>query len=123
MNLLYFPSPDLDSISFKSSIPSRSRLASLGVSRYSHTLFINKACSQLYRIASSLSPEDPEIAFNHAAVLEASECNTRSCYVLTFIQLTFIAGRLDEALEKYKLSQQFGVERAAVHIRNVRSLR
>lgn len=51
-------------------------------------------------IASSLSPEDPEIAFNHAAVLEAT-------------------GRLDEALEKYKLSQQFGVERAAVHIRNV----
>ncbi|KJA15242.1 hypothetical protein HYPSUDRAFT_48564 [Hypholoma sublateritium FD-334 SS-4] len=51
-------------------------------------------------IASSLSPEDPEIAFNHAAVLEAT-------------------GRLEEALEKYKLSQQFGVERAAVHIRNV----
>jgi len=51
-------------------------------------------------IASSLSPEDPEIAFNHAAVLEA-------------------IGRLDEALEKYKLSQQFGVERAAIHIRNV----
>jgi hypothetical protein len=25
------------------------------------------------RIASSLSPEDPEIAFNHAAVLEASQ--------------------------------------------------
>ncbi|KAF8972653.1 hypothetical protein BDZ97DRAFT_848788 [Flammula alnicola] len=51
-------------------------------------------------IASSLSPEDPEIAFNHAAVLEAT-------------------GRLEEALEKYKLSQQFGVDRAAVHIRNV----
>ncbi|XP_006462064.1 hypothetical protein AGABI2DRAFT_193373 [Agaricus bisporus var. bisporus H97] len=51
-------------------------------------------------IASSLSPEDPEIAFNHAAVLEAT-------------------GKLDEALEKYKLSKQFGVERAAVHIRKV----
>ncbi|KAF8159795.1 hypothetical protein B0H34DRAFT_674093 [Crassisporium funariophilum] len=51
-------------------------------------------------IASSLSPEDPEIAFNHAAVLEAS-------------------GRLEEALEQYKRSKQFGVERAAVHIRNV----
>ncbi|KAF8998553.1 hypothetical protein BDQ17DRAFT_1247511, partial [Cyathus striatus] len=51
-------------------------------------------------IASSLSPEDPEIAFNHAAVLEAT-------------------GRLEEALEKYKRSKEYGVERAAVHIRNV----
>ncbi|KAF9526139.1 hypothetical protein CPB83DRAFT_770842 [Crepidotus variabilis] len=51
-------------------------------------------------IACSLSPEDPEIAFNHAAVLEAT-------------------GRLEEALEEYKRSQKFGVERAAVHIRNV----
>ncbi|KAF9447516.1 TPR-like protein [Macrolepiota fuliginosa MF-IS2] len=51
-------------------------------------------------VASSLSPEDPEIAFNHAAVLEAT-------------------GRLEDALEKYKLSKEFGVERAAVHIRNV----
>lgn len=32
------------------------------------------------------------------------------------------AGKLEEALEKYKLSQQFGVERAAVHIRNVCSI-
>ena len=30
-----------------------------------------------------------------------------------------IAGRLDEALEKYKQSKKYGVERAAVHIRNV----
>jgi len=51
-------------------------------------------------IASSLAPQDPEIAFNHAAVLEAT-------------------GRLEEALEKYKRSQEFGVERASVHIRNV----
>ncbi|KAG2011397.1 hypothetical protein CC2G_011521 [Coprinopsis cinerea AmutBmut pab1-1] len=51
-------------------------------------------------VASSLSPEDPEIAFNHAAVLEAT-------------------GRLEEALEKYKLAKDYGVERAAVHIRNV----
>ncbi|KAL9713777.1 hypothetical protein Ac2012v2_003388 [Leucoagaricus gongylophorus] len=52
------------------------------------------------QIASSLSPEDPEIAFNHAAVLEAT-------------------GRLEEALEKYKISKEFGIERAAMHIRNV----
>jgi len=52
------------------------------------------------QIASSLAPEDPEIAFNLAAVLEAS-------------------GRLEDALAYYKRSQQFGVERAAVHIRNV----
>ncbi|KAF8801305.1 TPR-like protein [Phlegmacium glaucopus] len=51
-------------------------------------------------IASSLSPEDPEIAFNHAAVLEAT-------------------GKLEGALEMYKRSKQFGVERAALHIRNV----
>lgn len=51
-------------------------------------------------IASSLSPEDPEIAFNHAAVLEAT-------------------GRLEEALDKYKRSKDHGVERAAIHIRNV----
>ncbi|KAG6868413.1 hypothetical protein C0993_003357 [Termitomyces sp. T159_Od127] len=51
-------------------------------------------------IASSLSPEDPEIAFNLAAVLEAT-------------------GRLEDALIQYKRSKEFGVERAAVHIRNV----
>ncbi|KAF9815797.1 hypothetical protein IEO21_04381 [Rhodonia placenta] len=51
-------------------------------------------------IASSLSPEDPEIAFNYAAVLEA-------------------CGRLEDALVQYKRSKKFGVERAAVHIRNV----
>ncbi|TDL23669.1 TPR-like protein [Rickenella mellea] len=50
--------------------------------------------------AATLSPEDPEIAFNLAAVLEAS-------------------GRLEEALTHYKKSKEFGVERAAVHIRNV----
>ncbi|GLB41708.1 putative TPR repeat [Lyophyllum shimeji] len=52
------------------------------------------------QIASSLSPEDPEIAFNFAAVLEAT-------------------GRLEEALTQYRRSKEFGVERAAVHIRNV----
>ncbi|KAN0088514.1 hypothetical protein V8E55_005571 [Tylopilus felleus] len=51
-------------------------------------------------IAASLSPEDPEIAFNLAAVLEA-------------------AGQLEEALEYYKRSQENGVDRAAMHIRNV----
>ncbi|KIL65552.1 hypothetical protein M378DRAFT_10679 [Amanita muscaria Koide BX008] len=54
----------------------------------------------LDRIATSLAPEDPEIAFNYAAVLEAT-------------------GKLEEALEQYKRSKEFGVERAAVHIRNV----
>ncbi|KAH8116407.1 TPR-like protein [Phellopilus nigrolimitatus] len=52
------------------------------------------------RIASSLAPEDPEIAFNLAAVLEA-------------------CGRLEEALTQYKRSNEYGVERAQVHIRNV----
>ncbi|KIK83711.1 hypothetical protein PAXRUDRAFT_701075 [Paxillus rubicundulus Ve08.2h10] len=51
-------------------------------------------------IAASLSPEDPEIAFNLAAVLEAT-------------------GQLEEALKYYKRSQENGVERAAMHVRNV----
>ncbi|KAJ7746891.1 hypothetical protein DFH07DRAFT_831685 [Mycena maculata] len=51
-------------------------------------------------IASTLSPEDPEIAFNLAAVLEAT-------------------GKLEEALEQYKLSKDQGIERASLHIRNV----
>jgi len=51
-------------------------------------------------IAASLSPEDPEIAFNLAAVLEAT-------------------GQLEEALKQYKRSKEYGVERAAMHIRNV----
>ena len=33
---------------------------------------------------------------------------------------TYVAGKLEEALEMYKRSRQFGVERAALHIRNVR---
>ncbi|KAH0836623.1 hypothetical protein J3R83DRAFT_8341 [Lanmaoa asiatica] len=49
---------------------------------------------------ASISPEDPEIAFNLAAVLEAT-------------------GQLEEALEYYKRSKENGVDRAAMHIRNV----
>lgn len=52
------------------------------------------------RIASSLAPDDPEIAFNLAAVLEA-------------------CGRLEESLTQYKRSKENGVDRAEVHIRNV----
>ncbi|PIL27852.1 hypothetical protein GSI_11006 [Ganoderma sinense ZZ0214-1] len=52
------------------------------------------------RVASSLAPEDGEIAFNLAAVLEA-------------------CGFLEESLEQYKKSKEFGVERAAMHMRNV----
>ncbi|KAG9043910.1 hypothetical protein FS837_008987 [Tulasnella sp. UAMH 9824] len=51
-------------------------------------------------LASELAPEDAEIAFNLAAVLEAS-------------------GQLEEALEQYKRSKQYGVEKADMHIRNV----
>jgi len=52
------------------------------------------------RTAFSLSPDDPEISFNLAAVLEA-------------------AGHLEEALTYYKRSRDRGIERAAVNIRNV----
>lgn len=51
-------------------------------------------------VAASLAPEDPEIAFNLAAVLEAT-------------------GQLEEALTYYKRAEENGVERAAMHIRNV----
>ncbi|TFK51669.1 TPR-like protein [Heliocybe sulcata] len=74
-------------------------------------------------IAASLAPEDAEIAFNLAAVLEACQC---SIYLrLSFDPLTsimrtrFIGGRLEEALAQYKRSKHFGVERAAMHMRNV----
>ncbi|KAI0634722.1 hypothetical protein C8Q77DRAFT_1055071 [Trametes polyzona] len=52
------------------------------------------------RVAASLAPEDAEIAFNLAAVLEA-------------------CGFLEEALEQYKRSKEYGVDRAEMHIRNV----
>ncbi|KIY52839.1 TPR-like protein [Fistulina hepatica ATCC 64428] len=52
------------------------------------------------RIASSISPEDPEIAYNLAAVLEAT-------------------GQLEEALIHYQRSKENGVEKAALNIRNV----
>ncbi|KAG7095562.1 hypothetical protein E1B28_006298 [Marasmius oreades] len=51
-------------------------------------------------IASSLSPEDPEITFNLATILEAT-------------------GRLEQALEQYKRSREFGAERAVMHIQDV----
>ncbi|VDC06507.1 unnamed protein product [Peniophora sp. CBMAI 1063] len=52
------------------------------------------------QIAHSLAPEDAEIAFNLAAVLEA-------------------CGRLEDALTYYKLSKENGVDRAEMHMRNV----
>ncbi|KZP01885.1 TPR-like protein [Calocera viscosa TUFC12733] len=52
------------------------------------------------RIAHRLAPDDPEICFNLAAVLEAG-------------------GHLEEALSYYKQSKDRGIERAAVNIRNV----
>jgi len=51
-------------------------------------------------LSAKLAPEDPEIAFNFASVLEAF-------------------GRLPEALEYYKRSKRYGVDRAGVHIKDV----
>lgn len=67
-------------------------------------------------IASSLAPEDPEIAFNLAAVLEACTLNMSS---LDHCVTSLTGGRLEDALTYYKRSKDFGVERAALHIRNV----
>jgi tetratricopeptide (TPR) repeat protein len=55
---------------------------------------------QHLRTAAKLAPEDPEIAFNLASVLEAF-------------------GHLPESLEYYKRSKRYGVERAGVHIKDV----
>jgi len=52
------------------------------------------------QVAAKLAPEDPEIAFNLASVLEAF-------------------GRLQEALEHYKRSKRYGVDRAVIHIKDV----
>ncbi|KAF8310070.1 TPR-like protein [Clavulina sp. PMI_390] len=52
------------------------------------------------RAAAAISPDDAEIAFNLGAVLEA-------------------CGFLEDALEQYKKSNDGGVERAAVYVRNV----
>ena len=71
---------------FQYSLPTRSCTTPSGVTRYL-VRFLMWLLTSLtcHRIASSLSPEDPEIAFNHAAVLEASACN-QSLYIhWTFI--------------------------------------
>ena len=100
--------------------------------------FINDGFSP--SIASSLAPEDPEIAFNLAAVLEACESHISFYYpqtspsfhqtpvlklptlninLFTIEIFLIIGGRLEEALTHYKRSKEFGVERAEMHIRNV----
>ncbi|KAH9989820.1 hypothetical protein BJV77DRAFT_948061, partial [Russula vinacea] len=58
---------------------------------------------QHLQTAAKLAPEDPEIAFNLASVLEA-------CYWAS-----------PEALECYKRSKRYGVDRATVHIKDVSS--
>jgi len=74
--------------------------------------------THLLSIASSLAPEDPEIAFNLAAVLEA--CMFRKMLLLDHCVTLLTGGRLEDALTYYKRSKEFGVERAAMHIRDVR---
>ena len=69
---------------------------------------ISHACS----IAVSLAPEDPEIAFNLAAVLEA--CKYQTSGQSLFLTQLPIGGHLDEALAQYKRSKEYGVERAAM---------
>ncbi|KAG8901539.1 hypothetical protein FRB99_005221 [Tulasnella sp. 403] len=63
------------------------------------------------REAARLAPEDAEIAFNLAAVLEAGS--------KVLILIIAVAGHLEEALEQYKRSKEHGVEKAAMHMRNV----
>ena len=67
-------------------------------------------------IAASLAPEDPEIAFNLAAVLEA--CKSDGPERLPNL-ISLLGGRLEDALTYYKLSKENGVDRAEMHMRNV----
>jgi hypothetical protein len=70
------------------------------------------------RTAAKLAPEDPEIAFNLASVLEACQCLS----LLEWLTLMHrLVGRLPEALEYYKRSKRYGVDRAGVHIKDVSS--
>jgi len=55
---------------------------------------------QHLQTATELAPEDPEIAFNLAAVLEA-------------------CGHLESAMEHYQRARTYGVEKAEKHIRNI----
>lgn len=73
-------------------------------------------------IASSLSPEDREIAFNLAVVLEASLCLFFTPFFIVSSWPTKIAENLEESLEYYKKCSAFGMERAQIHIRNVSSI-
>jgi TPR repeat protein len=61
--------------------------------------------------ALELAPEDPEIAFNLAAVLESSK------YIRVNPLMT--ADNLDHALSLYKRAAEGGVERAQQNIRNI----
>ncbi|KAJ4492632.1 hypothetical protein C8J55DRAFT_555604 [Lentinula edodes] len=70
------------------------------------------------RIASSLSPEDREIAFNLAVVLEASSCLFFTPFFIVSSWPTEIAENLEESLEYYKKCSALGMERAQIHIRN-----
>jgi hypothetical protein len=72
------------------------------------------------RIATTLAPEDPEIAFNFAAVLEA--CKHLSLLLSgcgAYCSVLAKGGRLEEALTHYKRSKAHGVDRAEAHIQNV----
>jgi tetratricopeptide (TPR) repeat protein len=71
---------------------------------------------QHLQVAAKLAPEDPEIAFNLASILEACQY----CPLLGQSALTpQTVERLPEALEYYKRSKRLGIDRAAVHIKDV----
>jgi hypothetical protein len=79
-----------------------------------HNLISPSFC--VHRVAAKLAPEDPEIAFNLASILEACQY----CPLLGQSALTpQTVERLPEALEYYKRSKRLGIDRAAVHIKDV----
>ncbi|PVU96114.1 hypothetical protein BB561_001360 [Smittium simulii] len=65
--------------------------------------FLNKKNSEKaiehLKVASSLSPNDGEIAYNFGCILDAS-------------------GKLDEAIQQYNIALKNGIEKASVNIRN-----
>jgi hypothetical protein len=73
------------------------------------------------RIAATLAPEDGEIAFNLAAVLEA--CKIRLTAAPGGLWLIHLlrspGGQLEAALAQYKRSLEYNINRAEQNIRNV----
>nr|ODN85323.1 hypothetical protein L203_04931 [Cryptococcus depauperatus CBS 7841] len=67
--------------------------------------------------ALKLAPEDAEIAFNLAAILESSMFRLAKSQVLITVLDT--AGNLEQALTLYRKAESGGIDRASQNLRNI----